>query len=69
MKAFIEAIVWTALNVLGGWLVVVNLFEVGRLGAAAAGFLVILSAWVWLAWTVVAAILRKRALASKPVRS
>jgi len=58
MKALIEAIIWLAANVLGGWLVATNLFLVGRLGLAAAGILTILVAWTWLVW-VLASVIRR----------
>ncbi len=70
MKAIIEAVAWTLLNALGIWLVAANLFQVGRLGAAAVGLLIILSAWTWLIW-VLGGVVKKRLHAgrSKRIRS
>ncbi len=48
MKPFIVAIIWLGANLLGAWLVATNLLQVGTLGVALVGMLVILLAWVWL---------------------
>ena len=66
MKALIEAILWLATNLFGGWLVAKNLFEVGSLGAAAVGMLLILIAWLWLGWALGSAI--KRSLGDRRVK-
>jgi hypothetical protein len=58
MKNIIEAIIWVTMNLVGGWLVATNLFQVGRLGAAAVGILILAAAWVWLLWVLVSFIRR-----------
>jgi hypothetical protein len=64
MKAIIEAALWAIANVLGVWLVVENLSEVGRLGAVAAGFLILLTAWAWIVFVGIRA-LRQRTVAGR----
>ena len=53
MKQFIVGIIWLGANILGGGLVATNLLQVGTLGLALAGMLVILLAWVWLVNVVI----------------
>ncbi len=59
MKAIVEAALWVVANMLGVWLVVENLSEVGRLGAAATGFLILLVAWSWIVFVVIRALKEK----------
>ncbi len=62
MKALLEAVAWTLLTLVGGWLIAANLLEVGRLGVAAVGFLILIVAWGWLVASIVAGLKRKAAL-------
>ena len=67
MKALLEAVAWILLNILGGWLIATNLLEVGRLGVAAVGFVIVIMAWGWLFASIVTG-LRRRAVLRRSER-
>lgn len=59
MKPVAITAIWMLLNIAGAYMAVVGVLQVGRLGTAAVGLLMIFGAWLWLGHAIVVRLTRR----------